>query len=254
MIYFRYIDRPMLINESKFDLRLYVLVTSVNPLRIYMHTDGLARFASVKYSDRSDTLNDRYMHLTNYSINKLSMNYDKNEDANACKGHKWTIKSLWQYLAEERKINTDRLWGALRNLVIRTILSAESPIYSMTKLNIGSKYNCYELFGIDVILDSELIPWLLEVNISPSLHSASPLDLHVKGPLVTAILNTALYQVPPKISPQEQLDILHHLKINSGPLCYDKRIFCMGLTKAERQKHNQYIQRSSSRNEVKIIF
>lgn len=78
-----------------------------------MHTDGLARFASVKYSEKNETLNDRYMHLTNYSINKLSTNYDKNEDANACKGHKWTIKSLLAYF-EEQGINTNLLWGALR--------------------------------------------------------------------------------------------------------------------------------------------
>lgn len=134
------------------------------------------------------------MHLTNYSINKLSANYAKNEDANACLGHKWTVKSLWTYLLAQG-YNVNGLWSALRNLVLRTILAGENSINQMTKLNMCSKYNCYELFGIDVILDSELIPWLLEVNISPSLHSASPLDLHVKGPLVTALFNTALYQV-----------------------------------------------------------
>lgn len=190
----RYIDRPLLINGSKFDLRLYVLITSINPLRVYMHSDGLARFASVKYSEKSDTLHDRYMHLTNYSINKLSQNYSKNEDANACKGHKWTIKSLWTHLAAQG-VNVTNLWGALRNLVLKTILAGENTINQLTKMNMGSKYNCYELFGIDVLLDSELIPWLLEVNISPSLHSASPLDLHVKGPLVQALLNTSMFQV-----------------------------------------------------------
>ena len=149
---------------------------------------------TVKYSEKSETLNDRYMHLTNYSINKLSSNYAKNEDAHACKGHKWTIKSLWSYLSAQG-INTTRLWGALRNLVLRTILAGEGPIHAMSKVNMNCRYNCYELFGIDVLLDSDLVPWLLEVNISPSLHSASPLDLHVKGPLVRALLNTALYQV-----------------------------------------------------------
>lgn len=134
------------------------------------------------------------MHLTNYSINKLSNNYAKNEDASACQGHKWTLKSLWTNLAA-RGINTDLLWAALRDLVLRTILAGENSINHLTKVNIGSKYNCFELFGIDVILNSELIPWLLEVNISPSLHSASPLDLHVKGPLVRALLNTVMFQV-----------------------------------------------------------
>jgi tubulin polyglutamylase TTLL4 len=153
----------------------------------------------VKYSEKADTLNDRYMHLTNYSINKMSQNYTKNEDATACKGHKWTIKTLWKYLSENCGVNVDRLWGALRNLVLRTVLAGEGPINAMTKLNVVSKYNCYELFGVDVILDSEYVPWLLEVNISPSLHSSSPLDLAVKGPLVTAVLNTAMYQVSDRV-------------------------------------------------------
>uniref|UniRef100_U5EQF5 Putative tubulin polyglutamylase ttll4 n=1 Tax=Corethrella appendiculata TaxID=1370023 RepID=U5EQF5_9DIPT len=243
----RYIERPFLINGSKFDLRLYCLVTSINPLRVYMHTDGLARFASVKYSEKSDTLNDRFMHLTNYSINKLSSNYNANEDATACKGHKWTVKSLWSYL-QTQKVNTERLWGALRNLVLRTILAGEGPIHAMSKCNVGSKYNCYELFGIDVILDSELVPWLLEVNISPSLHSSSPLDLHVKGPLVTALLNTSLFQIPPKIPLAEQKEILKEQGLKS-PLCYDKRIYATSLSKTERIKHTQFMQREVTREE-----
>jgi tubulin polyglutamylase TTLL4 len=42
----KYISQPYLINGSKFDLRLYVLLTSINPLRIYIYDDGLVRFAS----------------------------------------------------------------------------------------------------------------------------------------------------------------------------------------------------------------
>ncbi|XP_035917353.1 tubulin polyglutamylase TTLL4 isoform X2 [Anopheles stephensi] len=243
----RYIERPLLINGSKFDLRLYVLVTSMNPLRVYMHTDGLARFASVKYSEKSETLNDRYMHLTNYSINKLSNNYSQNEDADACQGHKWTIKSLWTYFAEQG-INVDRLWSALRNLVLRTVLAGECSIHAMSKVNVGSKYNCYELFGIDVLLDSELVPWLLEVNISPSLHSASSLDLCVKGPLVKALFNTVMYQVPPRIPMAEQKEILKEQGLE-GPLCFDKRIYTTGLSKTERLKHNQFIQKDMCRED-----
>lgn len=190
----KYIERPLLINGSKFDLRLYVLVTSINPLRVYMYHNGLVRFASVKYSSKNDTLNDRCMHLTNYSINKFSSNYSKNEDVNACHGHKWTLKSLWTYL-ESRNVDTSGLWGAMRNLVLRTILAGENSIYNMIKLNVESKYSTFELFGFDVLLDSDLVPWLLEVNISPSLHSDLPLDAHVKAPLVQAVFNTALYNV-----------------------------------------------------------
>uniref|UniRef100_A0A183AWM1 Tubulin--tyrosine ligase-like protein 9 n=1 Tax=Echinostoma caproni TaxID=27848 RepID=A0A183AWM1_9TREM len=44
----KYLARPFLINESKFDLRIYVYISSINPLRVYIHEDGLVRFASQK--------------------------------------------------------------------------------------------------------------------------------------------------------------------------------------------------------------
>ena len=58
----------MLIDGYKFDLRIYVAITSINPLRLYVYDEGLVRFASEKY-DTTD-LKNIYSHLTNYSINK----------------------------------------------------------------------------------------------------------------------------------------------------------------------------------------
>ena len=77
----RYVARPYLINETKFDLRLYLLVTSVNPLRLYLYDDGLVRFASNKYSNESSKVQDVFTHLTNYSINKKSSSYVNNEES-----------------------------------------------------------------------------------------------------------------------------------------------------------------------------
>lgn len=62
----QYLSKPKLIEGAKFDLRLYVLVTSFNPLKIYIYPEGLVRFASVKYNDDINYLSDRFMHLTNY--------------------------------------------------------------------------------------------------------------------------------------------------------------------------------------------
>ena len=58
------------------------------------------------------------------------------------------------------------------------------------------RYSCFELFGFDVLLDERLRPWLLEVNISPSLHSACSLDYMVKGPLISHLLTMASFHVP----------------------------------------------------------
>ncbi|XP_017779155.1 PREDICTED: tubulin polyglutamylase TTLL4-like isoform X2 [Nicrophorus vespilloides] len=238
----RYIADPYLINGSKFDLRLYVLATSFNPLRIYLYPEGLVRFASVKYSDDDKDLKDRYMHLTNYSINKLSSQYTANEDANSCQGHKWTLSKLWEYM-EIKGIDTKELWTNLKHLVIKTMISGESPITQLCGENVQSRYNCYELFGVDVLLDSRLKPWLLEVNISPSLHSTSPLDLHVKGPLVQTLFNLAQFHLPSKLS-----------KTDTCPPCYDPRIYTTTLLKKESTKHNLFSQTEKRQDYLEDIL
>ena len=78
----RYVDAPFLgVNGRKFDLRLYALVTSVDPLVVYVHEDGLVRFSTHAYTMRN--LRCRYVHLTNYSVNKKAENYSKNKKTDA---------------------------------------------------------------------------------------------------------------------------------------------------------------------------
>lgn len=243
----KYISDPYLINGNKFDLRLYALVASINPLRIYLYDNGLVRFASVKYSNDLSTLVDRYMHLTNYSINKQSSQYTQNEDAAACQGHKWTLKALWSFLEKHKRVNVQQLWARMVDLVVKTVISGESSMTQLSHAHLTSRYCAYELFGVDILLDEDLKPWLLEVNISPSLHSSTPLDTAVKGPLVRDLLNLAGYQIPSKMTATQQESLVPNLGIN-GSLCYDQRLYTTVLSPAERSKHNEY-QQIESREE-----
>merc|ERR1719507_2593833 len=140
----RYVARPYLINDTKFDLRLYLLVTSVNPLRIYLYDDGLVRFASNKYSNESTKVGDVFTHLTNYSINKNSTTYMSNEDSTQAQGHKWTLKSLWRHFDAEG-IDHSVIWEKIKDLMIKTIISAESKmsaagIPAMNSLDLTSSW------------------------------------------------------------------------------------------------------------------
>jgi tubulin polyglutamylase TTLL6/13 len=67
----KYISNPYLIDGLKFDFRIYVLLRSINPLKIYVYEEGLSRFATSKYEPPSKTnCTNTMMHLTNYAINK----------------------------------------------------------------------------------------------------------------------------------------------------------------------------------------
>ena len=158
----RYIAKPHLINDTKYDLRIYVLMTSLCPLRLYLYEEGLVRFASNKYSPDSNQLSDVFMHLTNYSINKNSCTYTPNEDSESRQGHKWTLNSLWQHFAENG-IDSKPVWERIKDLVVKTVISAENTMLPLGRSNLNSQYCGYELFGFDVLLDADLKPWLIEV-------------------------------------------------------------------------------------------
>uniref|UniRef100_A0A8C6AX84 Tubulin tyrosine ligase like 4 n=1 Tax=Monodon monoceros TaxID=40151 RepID=A0A8C6AX84_MONMO len=191
----RYLHKPYLISGSKFDLRIYVYVTSYDPLRIYLFSDGLVRFASCKYSPSMKSLGNKFMHLTNYSVNKKNAEYQANEDETACQGHKWALKALWSYLSQ-KGVNSDAIWEKIKDVVVKTIISSEPYVTSLLKMYVRRPYSCHELFGFDIMLDENLKPWVLEVNISPSLHSSSPLDISIKGQMIRDLLNLAGFVLP----------------------------------------------------------
>jgi tubulin polyglutamylase TTLL9 len=70
----RYIDNPYLIAQKKFDLRLYVLVTSFTPLTVWLYSAGFARFSNERYSPGSTDMDNLFVHLTNVAVQKKVSN------------------------------------------------------------------------------------------------------------------------------------------------------------------------------------
>eukprot|EP01135_Chromosphaera_perkinsii_P005042 Nk52_evm19s311 gene=Nk52_evmTU19s311 len=242
----RYVSNPYLIDGLKFDMRLYVYVSSLDPLRIYLYDDGLARFATTKYTKSKKKISSRYMHLTNYSLNKKSKNFIKNTDADLDNtGSKWSLKALKTYLRKEG-VDVDGLWAKIEDLIVKTILSADSTLYTTMKLNVKSDKSCHELFGVDVMLDDSLKPWLMEFNISPSLQSASPLDKKIKAGVVRDVFNLAgfvplnpsdktklMRDEPMRLSAVERASHLSCLNSNTFPLMSEYDIDLIATSEEE---------------------
>ena len=180
-----YIANPLLIAGKKFDMRLYVLVTSYNPLRVYLHCDGLTRFATEDYD--MEKLDSVFSHLTNYSLNKKSDAYVRNneegedeEDGWNENAHKWSIPSLKNYM-KKNGYPVETIWGDVESLIVKTLISVETRIRNTSeRVAVPTNNNCFELYGFDVMIDNDLKPWLIEVNIMPSLGVASALDKRIK--------------------------------------------------------------------------
>ncbi|KAM8921316.1 tubulin polyglutamylase TTLL5 [Pelodytes ibericus] len=184
----RYIGNPLLIDGFKFDIRLYVLITSYDPLIIYLYEEGLTRFATVRYDRTAKHIKNQFMHLTNYSVNKKSGDYVSCDDPEVEDyGNKWSMSAMLRYLKQDGK-DTAALMSQIEDLIIKTVISGERPIASACKSFLAHRGNCFELYGFDVLIDGNLKPWLLEVNLSPSLACDAPLDLKVKASVISDML------------------------------------------------------------------
>eukprot|EP00747_Dinoflagellata_sp_TGD_P120920 gnl/TRDRNA2_/TRDRNA2_173350_c1_seq1.p1 gnl/TRDRNA2_/TRDRNA2_173350_c1~~gnl/TRDRNA2_/TRDRNA2_173350_c1_seq1.p1 ORF type:complete len:728 (+),score=98.84 gnl/TRDRNA2_/TRDRNA2_173350_c1_seq1:263-2185(+) len=227
----RYVANPHTIDGYKYDLRIYVVVVSYDPLKVYINHEGLVRCATEKYSCSPDTLASRCMHLTNYSVNKQSpvfvQNMDKaaktgeNEESGSEDGRdggseerpsKLSLKDLRAYL-ERKGLDYDALFERIKDVCIKTLIAVEPSVRDAWKgafpdaaevmqsgyLGDPSTSTCFEMYGFDIIVDDDLKPWLLEVNICPSLSSGSPLDKRIKTQLVADTMTLVGLQPPPNL-------------------------------------------------------
>lgn len=100
-----------------------------------------------------------------------------NNDANADGvGSKWSLVALKKAF-KEQGIDEQLIFKKIEDVIIKTILSAENMINNAVHQYVPfPRTNCFELLGFDILIDNSLNPWLLEVNLSPSLACDSPLD------------------------------------------------------------------------------
>ena len=185
----RYITKPYLIEGLKFDLRIYVLVYGCDPLRIFLFKEGLARLATEKYvKPNRINMDNLYMHLTNYAINKNNRKFVFNTDAdNANIGHKRSLEFVWNYI-DANGGDSRSLRRKIKRAIIKSFCAVQPQLKqclnSCLPLNFHNS-TCFEVMGFDIMLDHKLKPWLLEVNSAPSFCTDSPFDNKVKTKLIT---------------------------------------------------------------------
>lgn len=175
----KYLDNPLLISGKKFDIRMYVLVTSFHPLKVWMFKFGFCRFCNEKYTVDINEIDNIYIHLTNVAIQKKYCKY------NNYHGGKWPLKNLKTWI--EMLYGYDKMHQMMTDIKNVFINSLKAVQHSMC-----SDKHCYELYGYDVLLDANLKPWLIEVNASPSLSTTTIKDKILKKKLISDVIEVVM--------------------------------------------------------------
>jgi tubulin polyglutamylase TTLL5 len=195
----KYLMNPLLLDGYKFDLRIYVLATSFSPLEAFVYKEGFARLSSEKFSTNPEHLQNKYVHLTNSSIQKHASGGIKSD--NAAKfggedgGNKVSLTYLWKRLKAEG-IDTDLLWQSTKDVCLKTLVCTDDSI--------PNQPNAFEVYGFDVIFDDALRPWVIEVNSSPAMARETKLDEQVKEPMIH---DTARLVSPPAFDRSELVSV-----------------------------------------------
>jgi hypothetical protein len=188
----RYIERPLCLDGYKFDLRIYVLVTSFKPLEAFIYKEGFARVCMAQYSLQPNDMGNSLIHLTNSSINQhvdAAADNPIQDNAETMGGSKIPLHGphgLWQRL-EAGGMDIDLIWRNICVCILKSLVVVDERMTHQPC--------CFEVFGYDVLLDENLKPWLIEVNASPSMSRVNSLDVRVKNGMIRDTIN--LIDPPP---------------------------------------------------------
>lgn len=205
----KYIDNPLLIGSKKFDLRLYVLVTNYKPLKVWKSAKAFARFCTEPY-DKDDCDEDNmFAHLTNVSYQLKSDKY------NSVHGGKWSYSNFLLYI----EMNYGRkkflkMVEEIDYLIITSLKSVQSVMFN--------DKHCFEMYGYDILIDSNLKPWLIEINASPSLTDTTIEDRLLKKSVLNDVFNIVMPADWLKTKANVGTDTCKETRVGSFEVLYDE--------------------------------
>ena len=162
----KYIDRPLLINKRKFDIRAFGMMTSINGiLKGYFYEDGYIRTSSKEYTTRSTNI---FIHLTNDAVQKKSEDFGKFEN-----GNKLSYHDFQKFLNTNHAGSNIWFYRDIMPQIKTLITDSFRSVYG--KIDPFRRKNSFEIYGFDFMLDRDFKVYLIECNTNPCLELPCPL-------------------------------------------------------------------------------
>lgn len=194
----RYLDRPLLLDGKKAHLRVYGLITSVAPLTAHIYEDGIVRLAPERYERGEGWLERIGMHITNTALHIGHPGLILSDDPAAeTSGNIWTLRGMMGRL-KTSGFDTAAISAAITDLVRQflAVLTADG-VFERQAANHPPRAYAPKLFGLDVLLDEQGKPWLIEMQRKPAL-AGTPLVEWINGELCAAIFKMSCLPVIPE--------------------------------------------------------
>lgn len=175
----KYMERPLMPQGRKMDLRIWMLVSSWNPMHAWLWAEPYARLASKPMNFDIGELHDPLVHLTNRSQQKKAPGLNGQVDPKRVSDDTslpcWTLPRLVQWLEGPAGFKKGTWHSQVWPRLVAVAQKVTKSLEAIPGKEPPSDIRCFEVIGLDMMLDRELRPWFLEANSTPDLcHDADP--------------------------------------------------------------------------------
>lgn len=148
-----FLDNPLLVDGFKFDIGVYTIITSLDPLRVHYYSgDILFRFCPVKYYPFDADNVDKYIvgddYLPIWKVPSLSQYYNT---------QKHGMRESFNLYMQSKGRDPQRIWKQIEESIRLMMYEKERHLVDILKrYNYKDKRNFFELMRIDFVVDDDL--------------------------------------------------------------------------------------------------